>query len=203
MRRPLGSLLVAAVAVAAERVTSVVEGRLTTGTALQEVRVVLNNGEYTSIPRQDGTFVFHAVMPGSYLLEVHDVHNLWPMVRLDVSAKSSGKLRAMLTHNKFALPFPIQIEPLVVKPSYFEVRPPFQWTSMLMNPMFIMMGVTLLLMVAMPKMMANMDPEQLKELQDMQGGFADMLNPEKLKEKQAALEKKALEPKRGGKKSKD
>ena len=41
-------------------------------------------------------------------------------------------------------------------------------------------------MVVFPKMMANMDPEQLKEMQQMQGGIADMLNPEKLKEKQQA-----------------
>merc|ERR1712196_742545 len=99
------------------------------------------------------------------LLEVHDVHNLWPMVRVDVSAKSAGKVRAMLTHNKNALPLPMPLEPLVVKPTHFEVRPPFQWTSMLMNPMFLMMGVSVLLMVAMPMMMANMDPEQLKEMQ--------------------------------------
>merc|ERR1719483_1721259 len=78
----------------------VVEGRLVTGSALHEVRVVLNDGEYTAIPRQDGSFVFLTVAPGSYLLEVHDVHNLWPMVRVDVSAKSAGKIRAMLTHTK-------------------------------------------------------------------------------------------------------
>ncbi len=46
----------------------------------------------------------------------------------------------------------------------------------------------------MPKMMANMDPEQLKEMKAMQAGMqggsiSDMLNPEKLKEKAAALEK--------------
>ena len=32
-------------------------------------------------------------------------------------------------------------------------------------------------------MMKNMDPEQLKEMQQMQGGLADMLNPEKAKER--------------------
>ena len=37
-----------------------------------------------------------------------------------------------------------------------------------MNPMVIMMGVSLLLMVVFPKMMANMDPEQLKEMKEMQ-----------------------------------
>ena len=80
------------------------------------------------------------------------------MVRVDVSAKSAGKIRAILTHTKEAIALPITLEPILVKPKWFEVRPPFQWTSMLMNPMVMMMGVTLLLMVAMPKMMANMDP---------------------------------------------
>merc|ERR1712129_644722 len=119
--------------------------------------------------RQDGSFVFLTVAPGSYLLEVHDVHNVWPMVRVDVSAKSSGKIRAMLTHTKDPLALPITLEPVLVKPQWFEVRPPFQWTSMLMNPMVLMMGVTLLIMFAMPKMMANMDPEQLEEMKAMQG----------------------------------
>ena len=53
---------------------------------------------------------------------------------------------------------------------------------MLMNPMVLMMGVTLLIMVVFPKMMANMDPEQLKEMQEMQkGGLAAMLDPDKAK----------------------
>ena len=68
---------------------------------------------------------------------------------------------------------------LQAKPTFFEKREGFKVSGMLMNPMVIMMGVTMLLMVVFPKMMANMDPEQLKEVQQMQ----DMLNPEKLKEK--------------------
>lgn len=35
-----------------------------------------------------------------------------------------------------------------------------------------------------------MDPEQLKEMQSMQGGLADMLNPEKQKEKLEMATKK-------------
>lgn len=128
--------------------------------------------------------------PGTYLLEVHDTQSVWPTVRLDVSAKSAGKARALLTHSRQPLPFPLPLEPLVAKPTFFERREGFQWRGMLMNPMVLMMGVTLLIMVAFPKMMANMDPEQLKEMQQMQGGITDMLNPDKLKEKQAALKEK-------------
>ena len=76
---------------------------------------------------------------------------------------------------------------------------------MLMNPMVIMMGVTLVIMVVFPKMMANMDPEQLEEMKQMQssmgGSWKDMLDPEKLKEKQQALQQK--EKGGGKKKSKD
>jgi hypothetical protein len=183
------------------------------------VRVVINAGAYVSLPRQDGSFTFHAVSPprragcpcrhevapcllaspwcaqippGSYLLEVYDTQRVWPTVRVDVSAKTQGKLRALMTHNRLPLPLPLPLEPLVAKPSFFEKREGFKISSILMNPMAIMMGVTLLIMVVMPKMMANMDPEQLKEMQQMQsGGLADLLNPEKLKEKQQAALKEA------------
>jgi len=179
----LCQLLVAAWASASEVVSSI-DGRLNSELPLDGVRVVLNGGVYSAIPRHDGSFVIHSVRPGTYLLEVQDVQSIWPMVRLDVSSKAAGKLRALLTHNRQPVPFPLPLEPLVAKPVFFEKREGFQWSAMLMNPMVIMMGVTLLIMVVFPKMMANMDPEQLKEMQQMQGGLADMLNPEKLKEKQ-------------------
>ena len=102
------------------------------------------------------------------------MQSVWPMVRLDVSAKAAGKMRALLTHNRQPVPFPLPLEPLVAKPVFFEKREGFNWAGMLMNPMVLMMGVTLLIMVAFPKMMANMDPEQLKEMQQMQGGLSDM-----------------------------
>ena len=253
----------------------VVEGRLVTGSALHEVRVVLNDGEHTAIPRQDGSFVFLAVAPGSYLLEVHDVHNVWPMVRVDVSAKSAGKIRAILTHTKEVMALPITLEPVLVKPKWFEVRPPFQvraltrargivpaWPARLATLSLAfavdvdadepdghddgrhaaahggatcsrvpywgapfgsgpreggcswaqvgrrdacVTGLRRACQVAMPKMMANMDPEQLEEMKQMQssmgGSWKDMLEPEKLKEKQQALQQK--EKGGGKKKSKD
>lgn len=52
----------------------------------------------------------------------------------------------------------------------------------------------------MPKMMANMDPEQLKEMQEMQkGGLAEMLmNPEKARERLEGA-KEAPAPKKANK----
>jgi hypothetical protein len=175
-------------------VFSTVSGRLNTDKDLHDVRIVLNGGAYTAIPRADGSFIFHAVASGSYLLDVQDTLANWPQVRLDVSAKAAGKVRALYTHSRQPLQLPMLLDPIITKPQFFEKREGFQWTSMLKQPMVLMMGVTMLLMFAMPKMMANMDPEQLKEMQEMQkGGLASMLDPEKMKEKQRALEGKRKE----------
>ena len=99
------------------------------------------------------------MVPGTYLLEVLDTQSVWPTVRLEVSA--TGKARALLTHSRQPLPFPLPLEPLVATPTFFEKREGFNWAGMLMNPMVLMMGVTVLIMVVFPKMMQNMDPEQV------------------------------------------
>ena len=69
------------------------------------------------------------VAPGTYLLEVLDTQSMWPTVRLEVS--STGKARALLSHSRQPLPFPLPLEPLVAKPSFFEKREGFQWSAML------------------------------------------------------------------------
>ena len=66
------------------------------------------------------------VPPGSYLLEVFDTQRIWPAVKIDVSAKQAGKLRALMTHNRLPLPLPLPIEPLVGAPSFFEKREGFK-----------------------------------------------------------------------------
>ena len=66
-------------------------------------------------------------------------------VRVDVSASAPGKARALLSHSRQPLPFPLPLEPLVAKPTFFEKREGFNWSGMLMNPMVIMMGITVLI----------------------------------------------------------
>jgi hypothetical protein len=130
---------------------------------------------------------------------VLDAQSLWPTVRVEVS--TTGKMRAQLSHTRMALQPPLLLEPLVAKPTFFEKREGFKWSSMLMNPMVIMMNFTVMIMFVMPKMMANMDPEQLKEMQEMQkGGMMEMLtNPEKAKERMLEAQK-AEKPQTGGEK---
>lgn len=165
--------------------------------------MALNNGLYTAIPHQDGTFVFHSVPPGSYLLEVFDTQRIWPTVKIDVSAKQAGKLRALMTHNRLPLPLPLPIEPLVGAPSFFEKREGFKISSMLMNPMVIMMILTMFIMMAMPKMMQGLDEEQLKEMQEISGGMSSLLTggpkaalEEQMHKKKAELKGKSESEKR-------
>jgi len=184
-----GESRAAALATAA---SATVDGRLTTELPLESVRVVLNGGAYSAIPRHDGSFKLHGVAPGAYLLEVLDTQSVWPTVRLEVTATTPAKARALLTHSRQPLPFPLPLEPLVAKPSFFEKREGFKWSSLLMNPMVMMMGVTVLIMFVVPNMMKNMDPEALKEMQSMQsGGLAAMLNPEPAKAEVKPLTGKA------------
>lgn len=188
--------------------------------SMTEVSLVLNSGAYSAIPRQDGSFVFHEVrdgcetcsylMPlrlspvpsvchqvpeGSFLLEVYDTQRSWPSVRVEVGQALYGGASAVLVHKKQQLQLPMQLKPLLANPEFFEKRQGFQWSSIFMNPMMIMMAVTGVIMFVLPKMMANIDPEELKKMQDMQAtqgslSFSDLLNPDKLKEKQAQLEQK-------------
>ena len=64
--------------------------------------------------------------------------------------------------------YPLLITALV-SVNYFQVRPPFSLVGMLMgNPMILMMLVGGCAMVYLPKMMAGLDPEALKELEAAQ-----------------------------------
>lgn len=51
---------------------------------------------------------------------------------------------------------------------YFTAREGFSLLGTLMNPMVLMMLVSMLLMFGMPKLMENMDPETMRELKEQQ-----------------------------------
>jgi len=55
--------------------------------------------------------------------------------------------------------------------SYFAVKKQFNIMGYIMaNPMMLMMGVMLIMVVVMPKMLEGMDPEELKKMQAERGG---------------------------------
>ena len=49
--------------------------------------------------------------------------------------------------------------------------------SIFANPMMLLMGFSILMMFAMPKMMEGLDPEALEEVKQSQARAQSMLNP--------------------------
>jgi len=137
---------------------------------LRSIRIQLTGtkGEtFLGIPSLSGDFAFDEVSEGSYLLEVFSTQFIFDSIRLDIK---SSKVRARRANDTtISVVYPLELKP-IDKAQYFQERVPYNFASMFKNPMFLMVGVTMFISVLMPKMMANMDPEALKE---MQGGAAN------------------------------
>jgi len=145
-----------------------VEGsvRLPRNTKASNARIVLNGGEYIGIVRIDGSFTVHGVPPGTYVFEINLADFIFDPIRIDVSAKNKGKIRALNLKTKERMHYPLALRPSD-RAKYFQVREPYNWANMLKNPMVWMMGVTLVIIVIFPKMLANMDPKEMEEMKRM------------------------------------
>lgn len=85
-------------------------------------------------------------------------------VRVDVSARNPGKVQAALTENRRALS-ELVLEPLRDE-EYYEIREPFSIMSVVKSPMGLMVGFMLIVVFLMPKLMENIDPEEMRRAQE-------------------------------------
>eukprot|EP00457_Paulinella_chromatophora_P016044 gb/GEZN01016765.1/.p1 GENE.gb/GEZN01016765.1/~~gb/GEZN01016765.1/.p1 ORF type:complete len:199 (-),score=33.75 gb/GEZN01016765.1/:206-802(-) len=139
-------------------------------------RVVLNGGEYTGLVRHNGNFVIHDLPRGNYVLDVHYTGYMFSQLSVSLSPESAGaEVKASTVGRNDRLAYPLSIRP-VRQLQYFQVRPPIQYMSYLKNPMVIMMIFTGVMAIIMPRMMSNMDPEELKEIQKMQNPLSSIQN---------------------------
>uniref|UniRef100_A0A0E0LDX3 ER membrane protein complex subunit 7 beta-sandwich domain-containing protein n=1 Tax=Oryza punctata TaxID=4537 RepID=A0A0E0LDX3_ORYPU len=127
-------------------------------------KVILNGGQRVTFARPDGYFAFHNVPAGTHLIEVSSLGYLFSPVRVDISARNPGHIQAALTENRIVL------NELVLKPlreeQYYEKREPFSIMSLLKSPMGMMLGFMVIMVFVMPKMMENIDPEEIKQAQE-------------------------------------
>ncbi|CAO3574288.1 unnamed protein product [Mortierella alpina] len=134
-------------------------------------RVILSGGRYSAMITKDGRFTFPNVPEGSYLLEVQSPQYTYPSVKVVVSEKDTRAhlvtLGADWSNNDHALPLPLSLTPRGPT-SYFIPREGFKVSHLFANPMMLMMGFSVLMLFLMPKLMANMDPEAMEEMQGMQ-----------------------------------
>ncbi|URE34845.1 hypothetical protein MUK42_07995 [Musa troglodytarum] len=131
---------------------------------LTNIKVILNGGQSISFAKADGYFSFHNVPAGTHLIEVAALGYFFSPVRVDISARNPGKIQAALTENKRVL-YELILEPLREE-QYYEKREPFSIMSLMKSPMGLMMGFMLLVMFVMPKLMENIDPEEMRRAQE-------------------------------------
>ncbi|KAF9436412.1 hypothetical protein BGZ76_004046 [Entomortierella beljakovae] len=111
------------------------------------------------------------VPAGSYLLQVQSSQFVYPSIRLVIGENDA---RAHLvnfgtdwSNNDNPLALPLVLVPRATA-SYFIPREGFKISHLFANPMMLMMGFSVLMLFAMPKLMANMDSEAMDEIQGMQ-----------------------------------
>ncbi|KFK29825.1 hypothetical protein AALP_AA7G183700 [Arabis alpina] len=137
------------------------------------IKVVLNGGQSTTFLRPDGYFTFHKVPAGTHLIEVYALGYFFSPVRVDVSARHRGKVQATLTETRRSLT-ELVLEPLRAE-QYYEMREPFNVMSIVKSPMGLMMGFMLIVMFVMPKMMENMDPEEMNRAREDMPSLSSLL----------------------------
>ncbi|XP_011039643.1 PREDICTED: ER membrane protein complex subunit 7 homolog isoform X1 [Populus euphratica] len=131
---------------------------------ISNVKVLLNGGQHVTFLRPDGYFSFHNVPAGTHLIEVDAIGYFFSPVRVDVSARFPGKVQATLTEKRRSLSEMV-LEPLKEE-QYYEIREPFSVMSIVKSPMGLMMGFMVLALFIMPKLMENMDPEEMRRAQE-------------------------------------
>ncbi|MED6182492.1 hypothetical protein PIB30_028872 [Stylosanthes scabra] len=131
---------------------------------VSNVKVILNGGQRVTFLRPDGYFSFHNVPAGTHLIEVSALGYFFSPVRVDVSARNPGKIQAALTESRRGLT-EFVLEPLKDE-QYYEVREPFSIMSIVKSPMGLMVGFMLIVVFLMPKLMENMDPEEMRRAQE-------------------------------------
>jgi len=131
------------------------------------MKVVLNGGQQVSFIRSDGSFAFHGVPAGTHLLEVVALSYFFSPVRVDVSSRLQGQVRATYVEGNRRIPESLILEPLREE-YYYERREPFSLLGLLKSPMGLMIGFMLICVVLLPKLMDSIDPEELKRIQETQ-----------------------------------
>eukprot|EP00658_Telonema_sp_P-2_P016768 TRINITY_DN16498_c0_g1_i1.p1 TRINITY_DN16498_c0_g1~~TRINITY_DN16498_c0_g1_i1.p1 ORF type:complete len:197 (+),score=42.51 TRINITY_DN16498_c0_g1_i1:254-844(+) len=139
-----------------------IRGRIrAVGAHPSRMRVHLNGAQQVSIVAQDGSFEFNQVASGSHVVEVVSTEFAFEQVKVSISR--TGQVHASFAANpRVTLPYPLFLEPKGMN-QYFEVREPMNFSFILKNPMVMMMGFTMLMVMVLPKMM---DPETMKEMQE-------------------------------------
>ncbi|KAF5377532.1 hypothetical protein D9615_005248 [Tricholomella constricta] len=145
---------------------------------LRPSRVILDNGRMKGSIKFDGTFSIPDVPVGTYLLSVVSPNYSFDQLRIDVvNSESMPEVRPYVVGTPLnppsvvLLPHPITLTPRQ-NHAYFVPHESFNLMAMLSNPMMLMMVVGGAMMLAMPYLMKNMDPDAMEEFKEQHAKVA-------------------------------
>ncbi|EAU92891.1 hypothetical protein CC1G_03678 [Coprinopsis cinerea okayama7 len=149
---------------------------------LGRAKAVLDDGRYAGAVTHTGHFTIPNVPEGTYILSIISHDHVFDSVRVDVlKGESKPEIRPYVQGTPLdppstvLLPYPVTLS---AKESFVYFKPPesFNLVSMLSNPMMMMMVVGGVMMLGMPYLMKNLDPEALEELKKNQAQMAGVQN---------------------------
>ncbi|KAH0838453.1 hypothetical protein J3R83DRAFT_6764 [Lanmaoa asiatica] len=148
--------------------------------ALGPAKVVLDAGRYSGRVIQNGNFSIPDVDLGTYVLSVTSHDYVFDQFRVDVlDSTSPPHIRShmlgtpLISAASVSLRYPIVLVPRH-KNGYFKARDSFNLLGMFQNPMMMIMVLTGVMMLGMPYIMKNLDPQTLEELKSQQGKIANI-----------------------------
>eukprot|EP01006_Ploeotia_vitrea_P028606 TRINITY_DN61276_c0_g1_i1.p1 TRINITY_DN61276_c0_g1~~TRINITY_DN61276_c0_g1_i1.p1 ORF type:complete len:210 (+),score=14.61 TRINITY_DN61276_c0_g1_i1:86-715(+) len=159
-------------------IQSDIEGRVLVGQDVLRrgnARVIINGGEKVVYIAGDGTFLVHAMPPGSHILDFHVGDLIFSQIRVDVSKRTRGKVRANALTPRLQsehVNYPLMLEPLGTS-KYFIPREGGQLMGMLKSPMGIMLIVTAVCLLILPKMNTEELQEMMKNPQEAAKKYQD------------------------------
>jgi Protein of unknown function (DUF2012) len=153
-----------------------------------DVSLILNGGEQTTVSRSDGSFVFNNVSSGVHLLEIQPtaryVYSTFKVqigaaggsgeegTAVTAAAASPDEIKVVEYKHPGAAKIPVQ-HPIIAQPVapaiYYDERPKSSPLAFLLNPQILMIVVMGGLAYCLPKMQANMDPAEMREMQRNDG----------------------------------
>ena len=127
-------------------------------------------GSHYGFLRSDGSFVISNLPSGAFVLEVNCPKFEFPLVRIDINprterikARRLDLIKPNQVTQEATLVYPLTLMPDRPK-DYFEQRQPWSISSLLMNPMILMLVLPAALMLVLPKLMGSMDPGAQKDM---------------------------------------
>ncbi|THH34112.1 hypothetical protein EUX98_g31 [Antrodiella citrinella] len=147
-----------------------------------QARVQLDDGRLHSGITRDGRFTIPNVPKGIYILEVVAHDHVFDKLRIDVvETELLPEVRPYIPGTPLSPPAQVLLSyPIVLYAraayDFYIPRQSFNVLAMFQNPMMLMMVFTGVMVLAMPYLMKNMDPEALQDFGKHQSKIAEVQN---------------------------